>query len=155
MDTDNASVSEGQQGMTLIEVVIAMVILSLAVVAVVGGMTVLAASSYAAHQRADVGTTLRSAIENLESSPYVPCTSTNPTMLSGYATDLDSTTLTSYDGSPDVAAPTVVAATATGVGGTSLVGCTSDPGIQAIEVTVVSSDKKISETLWVVKRNPS
>lgn len=146
--------------MTLVEVVVAMIVLSLAVVAIMTGMTLLASSSLMARQRADVGAALRSAAEQVKSFSYSSCTlATSPQ--SQYASDLGAamppTSWPEVNGTSDVGAVTVVAVDdATAASPTPLpAGCTQDPGLQAVRITVSSSDGKVSESLWVVKRAPS
>ncbi|MHB8437962.1 MAG: PilW family protein [Acidimicrobiales bacterium] len=142
--------SADEEGMTLIEVVIALMVLSLGIVAVVSAMTVLAAATYTTHEGADVGATLRTAVERVQASGYVPCTTGNP--LSSYNAVAQATPVTIYNSSADVFAPTVVAVN--GPTGTTLgSSCSTDPGLQEVEVTDVSSDHRVSETLWVLKRN--
>ncbi|HZU78662.1 MAG TPA: hypothetical protein VE991_01995 [Acidimicrobiales bacterium] len=159
--------------MTLVEVVVAMIVLSLAVVAVMAGMTTLAASSYNARERADVGAALRSASEVVKgwsnayathsSTPaYTPCaTVPTPTQLvttyNGWLSSaMPSSVLPKIGGTVDVTTPSVIAVQDATNGVSLALGCgtdTSDPGLQAVEITDSSADHKVSETLWVVIGN--
>lgn len=143
--------------MTLVEVVVAMIVLALAVVAVMAGMTTLAASSYSARQRADVAAALRSASEVVKST-YFACGGTT-NLVTSYgtylSTNLPSSALPKIGSTTDVNPPSVVAvgdaSNPTGIPFTA--GCgsdSSDPGLQAVEITDSSTDNKVSETLWVV-----
>jgi type II secretory pathway pseudopilin PulG len=136
--------------MTLIEILIAMVVLALGVVAVLSALTVLAASSFIANERADVGAALRSASEAVKGANYVSCKATPK---ASYTAAAATVPLPTFNKKAAVKTPTVVAVTK-GTGA-SLVACPSDPGLQRVELQVTSQDGKTNEHLWVVKLNPA
>lgn len=146
--------------MTLLEVVIAMIVLSLAVVAIVSGMTLLASSSLMARQRADVGAALRSAAEQVKSFAYVPCNGSNSpqtSYTSSLTTAMPASALPTVSGTPDVVAPSILTVENATTGAVLGANCTAgaETGLEAVELSEASTDGKVSETLWVVKRSSS
>jgi len=139
--------------MTLVEVIVALVILAISVIGILSALTVLAASSFTVNLRANVGAALRSAVEDVKSASYIACTSTNPTPMASYQAAAAQASLPTLNGQPDVKTPQVLAVNAP-TGG-PLAGCTQDPGLQVVEVSDWSTNGQVHETLWVVKRNGS
>jgi prepilin-type N-terminal cleavage/methylation domain-containing protein len=69
--TDGGSPPEG--GFTLVEVLIALAILSIAIFVVVGGMNVLVLSSRLNRSQGDVGSVVRRAAEAVQGDDYIAC----------------------------------------------------------------------------------
>jgi prepilin-type N-terminal cleavage/methylation domain-containing protein len=124
-------------GFTMVEVLVTIVILGILFAAVLGGLATLVTSSALHRRQADVGAVVRSAAEAVNAAPYEPCATAT------YSAALNGTSHPS-----NVGAPTLVAVTK--IDGTA---CSSDPGMQMVQVQAVSTDGKTSERLWVVKAN--
>jgi type II secretory pathway pseudopilin PulG len=133
----------GERGETLLELVIAVMIMGVAMVAIVGGLAVSIRMSDIHRKQATAGTAARDYAEALETSVakggYVDaCHSTTPyttvyTVPSGYSS-------------------AVAVQYWTGSAWTS--SCTTDIGLQQVTVTVTSSDQRAAETVTVVLRKP-
>jgi Tfp pilus assembly protein PilE len=144
-----------ERGETLIELLVAVIILSTAVLALVGGLGLAVMVSDIHRKQATAGAAVRAFAETLERRVAAPSGS-NPT---GY---VDCATATSYAGS--YPAPTGYTATVVDVwfwAGTAFAPpagpCTSpavDTGVQLVKLKVESSDGRASETLDVVLRKP-
>jgi prepilin-type N-terminal cleavage/methylation domain-containing protein len=68
--------TEGQSGLSLIELLVTITILGLAVTAVLGGMTTLLSTSGLHRQQADVTAVVESAAEAVKADPYANCATT-------------------------------------------------------------------------------
>ncbi len=137
--------------MTLVEVIVAVVILSLSVVATLGALTAVTATSNQSREAADVGAVARNALEYVKSRPYVPCSSFS-SATPPYLTP-SSLTITQNG----IAPPTIVQITS--LDGTKVFwpntsptcgGLSSDPGLQLVEIQDSSTDKSVTTTQWVV-----
>jgi prepilin-type N-terminal cleavage/methylation domain-containing protein len=127
-------------GVSLLEILLAVAIMGIAFAAIVGGMYTYVVASDVHRKQAVTGALLRSAAEDLKTRPYVDCATpgqyapTVPGAPSGYA--LSVTAVQYWNGS--------------GFGGT----CPADTGLQLLTLQVQSADRRSSETLGVVKRKP-
>jgi Tfp pilus assembly protein PilV len=141
------TVARDDEGFTLLDVVIAMIVMALAVVGVLGALTVVAASSFMVSERADVGIALRSAVEAVKAHAYVACNAT-PTPVAVYQTYIRTptvVTLPKFNGKPTVLETTVTVH--------SLTCSTRTTSLQTIRITVASRDHKVLEGLTFVKLN--
>jgi type II secretory pathway pseudopilin PulG len=130
------------EGETLIELIIAVAIMGIVVVAIVGGIATTILMSDIHRKQATAGAYLRTYAETLQGS-YASCTSGAP----NYAADLAEPVGGQFD--PPTAEvkywenPSFV------------IGCpTTDPGVQQITLTLESKDKRAKESLVVVVRQP-
>jgi prepilin-type N-terminal cleavage/methylation domain-containing protein len=138
---------EGERGDTLIELLVAVVVMGIAVVAVSGGIAVSVRMSDIHRKQAQAGAYIRDfaeAVENaVQASPtaYVACAAAG--------------TYDSYYTVPSaaftVAAPTPVRYWDGSTFGTT---CTTDSGVQQLSLRIDSADNRVSETLVVVIRKP-
>jgi prepilin-type N-terminal cleavage/methylation domain-containing protein len=139
----------GDRGDTLIELLVAMVVMGIAVVAVTGGVAVSIRMSDIHRKQAQAGALIRDfaeAVENavqLSPSAYVACAAAGA--YDSYYT-LPGSAFT-------VAAPTPVrywdSATSTFTNT-----CTTDSGVQQLSLRINSADNSVSETLVIVIRKP-
>jgi prepilin-type N-terminal cleavage/methylation domain-containing protein len=137
----------GDRGETLIEVLIAVAIMSVAVVAVVGGLVTCVLVTDIHRKQAVAGGAVRDYAEAIENAVaaggYVPCASAasyaSPTGFaapSGYTRSVVAGSLRYFNG------------------GAWQAGCTTDTGLQRLTVQVASDDGRASERLLVVLRRP-
>src|SRR5690348_7616563 len=68
----------GEAGLTLVELLVAVVILALSAGAILGGLTTLSSGSGLNRSQANVGAVVRNAAEAIKSTSYVACDSTTP-----------------------------------------------------------------------------
>jgi type II secretory pathway pseudopilin PulG len=134
-----------ERGETLLELLIAIVILGIAVLAIIGSVVdgIMVADIH--RKQTTAGTAVRGYAEAIENyvgvSGYVPCASA-----SSYAPSVVGFTVpTGF---------TASAAAALSWNGSAWVSCTSDNGFQKVTVRVASTDSRATETLDVVLRNP-
>jgi type II secretory pathway pseudopilin PulG len=135
-----------ERGETLVELLVAMVIMSTAVIAVVGAIAVSIRMSDLHRKQAVAGAAVRSYAEALQNavagSPtaYTACATTySPTFSAPTGYTLLSPTVTYWNGSAFVGS-----------------GCTSanDSGVQKVTVGVKSSDNLVTEKLDIIIRKP-
>jgi type II secretory pathway pseudopilin PulG len=139
---------EGDEGETLLELVVAITILGVCVVAVASGIALSVQVSDIHRKETTVSAYARSyaeAIENtVANSSWVGCAATPTTYRTPAGFSLPSNT--------------IYAADVTGVkfwnGSTFGTSCASDTGLQQLTLTVASTDTRASEQLVVVIRNP-
>lgn len=130
------------EGETLIELIIAMAIMGITVVAIVGGIATTILMSDIHRKQATAGAYLRNYAETLQGS-YAPCTS------GAY----DYAALLTAPGGEQFDPPT--AEVKYWVDPSFVIGCpTTDPGVQQITLTLESKDKRAKESLVVVVRQP-
>jgi type II secretory pathway pseudopilin PulG len=142
------AVSWPETGETLIEVIVAMVIMAIAIVVLLGGMTTSLTSSSEHRIQANAEVVLVGAVEALKDqtrNPYVSCA-----------------TASSYSATSGVALPTgwpastVTYSIAYWNGSNAFVSsCSSDNKVQQLTVTVKDPSSKVLESLTTYKRNPS
>jgi Tfp pilus assembly protein PilE len=138
-----------ERGETLLELLIAVVIMGITVVAVIGGLATSIKISDIHRKQATAGAAVRSwaeAIENyVASTNYINCAGTDaykPSVV-GYLPSLpvgytwSQTAATSWDGSSS-----------------NWVSCVSDNGYQKVSLSVTSPDLRVTETLDIVLRKP-
>jgi prepilin-type N-terminal cleavage/methylation domain-containing protein len=128
-----------ERGESLLELLVAITIMGIAVVAIAGGISISIMVSDSHRKQALASVALHRYAETLESS-YSPCSGT---------------TLASYTlpQQPGFNPPTITVAYWTGSWATTCPGGT-DPGAQRVTVQLVSTDGRASESLSVVLRKP-
>lgn len=129
-----------ESGFTLIELLITIVILALAVVAMVGAMTVMLSTSGLHRRQADVSSVVENAAEALKATSYVACAGTG-----SYSTPVSSES--------DVGKPTVTAVKYWNGSNFVAGSCTADQGMQMVQVTATSTDGSVTQTISLVKAN--
>jgi Tfp pilus assembly protein PilV len=145
----------GQDGDTLVEILVALTILGIAVVAILGAMGASVISTDVAMKQAHAETTLRSWVEDLASpdTAYVECATTGAAGYSASAVGVSvpagmTATITAvafWDG----------ASTSPATFGSAPGSCpTSDQGLQRLSLRVASSDGKAAKTDTMLKRRP-
>ena len=139
-------VARGDRGETLIELMVTVLIMSTAVVALVGGVALSIRVSDVHRKQATAGTAVRAFAEALETR-----VATTPT---GY---WDATCATPANYAGAYTAPAGYTATMTAVkfwSGSAFVASCPDKGVQLVSLRVASDDGRASETLDVVLRKP-
>jgi Tfp pilus assembly protein PilV len=143
---DERSTVRGDRGETLIELMVAVMILSTAVVALVGAIALTVRVSDIHRKQATAGASVRAFAEALATK-----VAATPT---GYH-DATCATPANYTGM--YTAPTGFTATVTAVkfwSGSAFVATCPDNGVQLVSLSVASNDGRASETLDVVLRKP-
>jgi prepilin-type N-terminal cleavage/methylation domain-containing protein len=150
-------IPRGEDGLTLVEVLIAVVILSFGSVAVVGALGTLSTGSSINRSQANVGAVVRSAAETLKNVAYIPCTNAafynSGTATYGYSASL-STPINVNDppGNPPLKATVIKVTDQTGTKPLNVpANCGSDPGLQLVTVQDTNKDGKVVATLTVSK----
>ncbi len=69
----------GERGLTLIEMLVTVAIMSVGIVAMVGGLADAERSAAVARSQSALEAALRTASDELRSAPYVPCAGVSPT----------------------------------------------------------------------------
>lgn len=127
----------GEEGETLVEVLVAVVLIGVAFVAILGGMGTAVISSAKQQKVTTADSVVRSAAEKVISDPYVSCTSAydTPTPPAGYTVTV---TIEYWDG----------------VGAFGRSCPTADTGVQKVTLTVRSTGPRPvrDATLEVIKR---
>jgi len=142
---------ETEAGFTLVEVLVAVAILGVGVLAVVGGMMTSIKVSAQGQFTADTQTSLRGYAEAVTAAPYVECGALSPSPYTPAATSF-----------PVPSGQTATSTLQRWTGGTAATGsfsatgaCSSpDAGIQKITLTVTAADGS-SQALRLVKRRTS
>lgn len=143
----------GEVGTSLLELLIALTILGLLVVAVVGGMFTSIIVTDVDHRRAEVETVAVSAAEVIKDqslNAYVPCANTGT-----YSPALSNVTLPDGWPASSVAVTAVLRWNGAIFAGGLCVSPAADPGLQRVSILVEAPDRGVSETVEVVKRNPA
>ncbi|MFJ8013469.1 prepilin-type N-terminal cleavage/methylation domain-containing protein [Streptomyces sp. NPDC096339] len=127
----------GEEGETLVEVLVAVVLIGVAFVAILGGMGTAIISSVTQQKVTGADSVIRSAAEKVVSAPYVPCASGYETSAppAGYTVTVE---IEYWDGVGAFGAPCP----------------TADTGVQKVTLTVHSTGPNPvrDTTLEVVKR---
>lgn len=141
-----AAGDQSDHGETLVEVLIAVAIMSIAVVAIIGGLVTSILVSDIHRKQATAGEAVRAYAEAIEGmvagGGYVACASA-----------------ASYASPPGFAVPaghtkSVVAGSMRYWNGGWQAGCAADTGLQQLTVQVASDDGRATESLVVVLRRP-
>jgi len=133
-----------EAGTTLVEVLMAVAIMSIAIVSIVAAMGTSIIGSDHHRKQAQAHTVLLSAVDAVKSQPYADCATT-------------------YTAAAGVSLPTGWAASSVSVqsvkywdGSSFASSCPStDKKLQLVKVQVASPDGRATESVSVVKRNPS
>jgi prepilin-type N-terminal cleavage/methylation domain-containing protein len=128
-------------GLTLVEVLLAVAILGIGVVAIVGGMMTSIKTSDMERRAADGQTAMRAYAEAVAGATYAACassyTSTGFTAPAGFSASM---TVTYWN------------ATTSSFGSSCAVA--TDSGLQKVALTVAATDGRATETLTIAKRKP-
>lgn len=134
--------SATQAGSTLVEVLVAVVILGTAFAAILGGMSTSSIASDIHRKQATAETVLRSLAEWVKAQPYRDCATTYSTsgftVPAGYGATI--TGVSYWSGDPS-ASDTDFSPS-----------CGSDHGLQRVSLRVVSPNERASETVEILKR---
>lgn len=144
-------------GFTLIEILVALIILSLAIVATVGAMATLSSTSGLARLNANVDATARTTTETLLATPYSSCTTSG--FPGAYQSAIPAPTISDPAANPPQKATIVAITDASGAttlwtpggGVTCSLPSHPDPGTQLIKIQVATQDGSVIGTYWVVK----
>jgi uncharacterized protein YejL (UPF0352 family) len=135
------------RGESLVEVLMAVTIMAIALVAIVGGLVTNILMSDIHRKQATAGAMVRDYAEAVENAiaggGYVPCAST-----SSYASPAGFTVPAGYSNS------VVVGSMRYWNGSGWQTSCTTDTGVQKVTLQVASDDGRASERLVVVVRKP-
>jgi prepilin-type N-terminal cleavage/methylation domain-containing protein len=140
------------RGETLVEVLVAVVILGIAGVAVIAGLQMSVQASDIHRKQTTGGAYVRSYAEAVQqyvaSGHYIPCAGADAYNV-GAVTNRISDLPSSYT-------PRHTAARSVGTDGVAATGCTSatDTGVQQVTLRVTSNDNRADEKLTVVLRKP-
>lgn len=145
--------ARGETGETLVEVLVAVVILGLAGVALMAGLGLAAKASDLHRKETTSGAYVRSYAEAIES--YVATPGSNNYMPCAAANAYNVSAVTSTLNIPAGYTATQDAAKSVGTNGVAASGCSSDTGLQQLTLHVASPDTSVaSETLVIVVRKP-
>lgn len=125
-----------EAGFTLVELLLAVSILGIGVVAVVGGMMTSIQVSDLGRRQAEGQTALRAYAESVAGATYAPCApaySTSYAPPAGYSAAM---TVAYWDGSSFTAT------------------CGTDKGLQRVTLRIAADDGRASESLAIAKRAP-
>jgi type II secretory pathway pseudopilin PulG len=146
------------EGETLIELIIAVAIMGITVVAIVGGMATTVLMSDVHRKQATAGAYVRNYAEALQGS-YVSCTS--PETAPNYADSLAApsgfntpTTTVQFWDSTSASFKFWDGASASFTTSSSIDCPGTDPGLQLVTLTLASTDSRAAESLAVVLRKP-
>jgi len=134
------AMAAGDEGMTLIELLVAVAILGLSGTAIIGMFIVMTSTTFLHKEQANVGNVLRSAAEAVNAAPY-DCATASAT----YGAALSSVTVP-----PVVKAPTI--ASITTMNGNGSPDCSGgNTPLELVTVQVKSAENRVSQQLTVVK----
>jgi type II secretory pathway pseudopilin PulG len=139
------------QGETLLELLIAIAIMGIAVVAIVSGIATSVLMSDVHRKESKAGFNVRDyaeAVENFVASPssgYTPCAPASPALSSYSPSRVGFTVPPNYG---------ATASAAMSWNGTTWVACSADNGFQKVTLTLSSNDGRAREFLNVILRKP-
>jgi Tfp pilus assembly protein PilV len=137
----------GDDGITLIEVVIASVILSTVVLGLVTGIMTAVKASDLHRREARSEVAMRQYVESIEAGAYIPCPTATPALYSAYGTS----TIDTYQLS--VTAVDAWSANSNPVRFTN--GCTSEAGAERLTIHLEDPAGKVSKDVNIVVRSSS
>ena len=141
-----------EAGDTLVEIVVTVMIMSVAVVGIIAGIASAISLSGLHKSQADVSAALVSAAEVIKSHGYEPCCSStsqcpDPSSSSGpFAAALQTAGIAAQES--DITSLTVAAVTNTA--GTACTSVPNDPGIEMVQVRATSDTGKVVQSIYVV-----
>jgi type II secretory pathway pseudopilin PulG len=139
-----------ERGETLIEALVAIMILGIAGVAILAGLELSVKASDIHRKETTGGAYVRSYAEAIQqyvaSGHYKGCAVPNEYNVAAVTNQISDL--------PSSFTPTQTAAKSVGTNGVASSGCSSDTGIQQVTLTVKSNDGRADETLTVVLRKP-
>jgi type II secretory pathway pseudopilin PulG len=127
---------EGERGETLLEIIVALAILGVAVVAIASGIAVSVVASRSHRDQANAGTLLHNYAEQVASS-YTICGAAAPSFPATTGFQAPTINIKYWGGSAFGASP-----------------CPTDPGLQQVTITVKTADNRVSQTLIVIVPKP-
>lgn len=125
---------EGERGETLLELVVAIAILGVAVVAIASGIAVSVVVSGTHRDQANAGAYLHNYAEQV-SADYTGCGASLPSLTAKTGFQAPSLSVKYWTG--------------TAFGPST---CSTDPGVQQVTITVTSVDGRVTESLIVIVR---
>jgi prepilin-type N-terminal cleavage/methylation domain-containing protein len=139
-------VVRSEAGMTLVELLMAVAIIGIAVVSIVGAMGTSIIGTDRHRKQAQAHTVLLSAVDSVKSQTYVPCAT------AGSYTPATGVTLPAGWTASYVTVQSVTYWNGLTFGPSA---CSPDPKLQLVKVQVATPDGRATESVSVVKRNPS
>lgn len=152
----------GERGLTLIEMLVTVAIMSIGIAAMVGGLADAERSAGVARSQSALEAALRTASDQLRSAPYVACADVSPGVaytVSVPGVSASAATVVRPDTPPlltSAVGAVTEASTLCGAAGATLEhdGCTAgrgqtcDYGIQRVTVSVSSAGRTLSRDIW-------
>jgi prepilin-type N-terminal cleavage/methylation domain-containing protein len=136
-------------GVTLVEILVAVSILGIALVTLMGGLWTAIVSSDQHRKEASAGVALRTYAEAVQNASYTGCatTSTYAPAAVGFTTPggYTASVTTAEYWHPSGTDPNT---------GTFDTTCSTDQGLERLTLSVASSDSRATETIQVLKRKP-
>ncbi|MGO4256736.1 type II secretion system protein [Marmoricola sp. RAF53] len=148
---DPRAAARGDRGETLVEVLVAVVILGIAGAAVMAGLQLSVKASDIHRKETTGGAYVRSLAEAIEqyvgktgTTNYKPCAAANAYLVGSVTSTLDLPS--GYTATQDAAKSVNTAGAAST--------CNSDTGVQQVTLRIASSDSRATEKLVVILRKP-
>ncbi len=125
-----------ERGETLLELIVALGILGVAVVAIASGIAVSVVASRSHRDQANAGSYLHNYAEQVAAS-YTGCGASAPALATQTGFQAPSLSIKYWTGAAFGSAT-----------------CTTDPGLQQVTISLTSSDTRVSQSLIVIVRKP-